>query len=95
MRDIIVIGLGAGGAVVAKELAARGLDVLVLEAGAHHRDSERDFTHFEIDQNSAFNGVFRFGPPASHAPVIGPGSAPAQHHRPACRRRRHDAALLR
>src|SRR5262245_23440092 len=62
MRDIIVIGSGAGGAVVAKELAARGLDVLVLEAGAHHRDSERDFTHFEIDQNSAFNGVFRFGP---------------------------------
>ncbi len=62
MRDIIVIGSGAGGAVVAKELAGRGLDVLVLEAGAHHKDSERDFTHFEIDQNSAFNGVFRFGP---------------------------------
>ncbi len=39
MRDIIVIGSGAGGAVVAKELAARGLDVLVLEAGAHHKDS--------------------------------------------------------
>jgi choline dehydrogenase-like flavoprotein len=62
MRDIIVIGSGAGGAVVAKELAARGLDVLVLEAGMHHRNAERDFTHFEIDQNSAFNGVFRFGP---------------------------------
>jgi choline dehydrogenase-like flavoprotein len=62
MRDVIVIGSGAGGAVVAKELAARGLDVMVLEAGPHHTDSERDFTHFEIDQNSAFNGVFRFGP---------------------------------
>jgi choline dehydrogenase-like flavoprotein len=62
MRDVIVIGSGAGGAVVAKELAARGLDVLVLEAGPDHPDSERDFTHFEIDQNSAFNGVFRFGP---------------------------------
>jgi choline dehydrogenase-like flavoprotein len=62
MRDVIVIGSGAGGAVVAKELAARGLDVMVLEAGPHHMDSEHDFTHFEIDQNSAFNGVFRFGP---------------------------------
>lgn len=61
MRDVIVIGSGAGGAVVAKELAARGLDVMVLEAGPHHTDSEREFTHFEIDQNSAFNGVFRFG----------------------------------
>ena len=62
MRDVIVIGSGAGGAVVAKELAARGLDVLVLEAGMHHKNSEQDFTHFEIDQNSPVNGVLRFGP---------------------------------
>jgi choline dehydrogenase-like flavoprotein len=62
MRDVIVIGAGGGGGAIAKELAGRGLDVLVLEAGPDHRDSERDFTHFEIDQNSAFNGVFRFGP---------------------------------
>ena len=62
MRDIIVIGSGAGGAVVAKELAARGLDVLVLEAGMHHKNSEQDFTHFEIDQSSPVNGVLRFGP---------------------------------
>ena len=62
MRDVIVVGAGGGGAVVAKELAGRGLDVLVLEAGPHHKDSEHDFTHFEIDQNSSLNGVFRFGP---------------------------------
>src|SRR5688500_16544561 len=62
MRDVIIIGAGGGGAVVAKELAQRGLDVLLLEAGPLHKDSERAFTHFEIDQNSAFNGVFRFGP---------------------------------
>jgi choline dehydrogenase-like flavoprotein len=62
MRDVIIIGAGGGGAVVAKELAARGLDVLLLEAGGDSKQSERDFTHFEIDQNSAFNGVFRFGP---------------------------------
>jgi choline dehydrogenase-like flavoprotein len=62
MRDVIVVGAGGGGAVVAKELAGRGLDVLVLEAGPQHKDSEHDFTHFEIDQNSSVNGVFRFGP---------------------------------
>ena len=33
MRDVIIIGAGGGGAVVAKELAQRGLDVLLLEAG--------------------------------------------------------------
>jgi choline dehydrogenase-like flavoprotein len=62
MRDVIIIGAGGGGAVVAKELAQRGLDVLLLEAGPLHKDSERAFTHFEVDQNSAFNGVFRYGP---------------------------------
>jgi choline dehydrogenase-like flavoprotein len=62
MRDAIIVGAGSGGAVVAKELAQRGLNVLLLEAGAQHINSERAFTHFEVDQNSAFNGVFRFGP---------------------------------
>ena len=38
MRDVIVIGAGGGGPVVAKELAARGLDVLLLEAGPRHAD---------------------------------------------------------
>ena len=33
MRDVIIIGAGGGGPIVAKELAARGLDVLLLEAG--------------------------------------------------------------
>ena len=41
MRDVIVIGAGGGGPVVAKELAARGLDVLLLEAGAPRRPGAR------------------------------------------------------
>ena len=40
---MIVIGAGGGGAVVAKELAERGLDVLVLEAGPRFADPERDW----------------------------------------------------
>ena len=61
MRDAIVIGAGGGGAVIAKELAAQGLDVLVLEAGPAW-SPERDWTHFEIDQSGPGTGVLRFGP---------------------------------
>jgi choline dehydrogenase-like flavoprotein len=62
MRDVIVIGAGGGGPVVAKELAAKGLDVLVLEAGARLADLEHDVTHYEIDQNYPVFGTFRWGP---------------------------------
>jgi choline dehydrogenase-like flavoprotein len=58
MRDVIIIGAGGGGPVVAKELAARGLDVLLLEAGARHADPEREWTHFEYETT----GRFRWGP---------------------------------
>ena len=61
MRDVIVIGSGGGGAVVAKELASRGLDVLVLEAGPHPRP-EDDWSHFEHDANDLMRGFLRFGP---------------------------------
>jgi long-chain-alcohol oxidase len=45
--DVVVIGSGAGGGVVAGELAARGKDVIVLEKGGYH--NEADFTHQEGD----------------------------------------------
>jgi choline dehydrogenase-like flavoprotein len=62
MRDVIVVGAGGGGPIVAKELAARGLDVLLLEAGARFAKSEQDFTHFENDMNNPILGNLRFGP---------------------------------
>lgn len=62
MRDVIVVGAGGGGAVIAKELASRGLDVLLLEAGARFADPERNWAHFESDANNPYLGYFRFGP---------------------------------
>jgi choline dehydrogenase-like flavoprotein len=62
MRDVIVVGAGGGGPVVAKELAARGLDVLLLEAGARNAHPEKRWRHLENDANNPVTGYFRFGP---------------------------------
>ena len=45
--DVVIVGSGAGGGVVAGELAARGKDVIVLEKGGYR--NEADFTHVEGD----------------------------------------------
>jgi choline dehydrogenase-like flavoprotein len=45
--DAVVIGSGAGGGVVAGELVAAGLDVLVLEKGGYYH--EPDFSQREIE----------------------------------------------
>jgi len=45
--DVVVIGSGAGGGVVAAELNAAGKDVIVLEKGGYQ--NEGDFTHREAD----------------------------------------------
>lgn len=62
MRDVIVVGAGGGGPVVAKELAARGLDVLLLEAGPAWGNPEREWSHDEYSANNPATGIFRFGP---------------------------------
>jgi choline dehydrogenase-like flavoprotein len=45
--DVVIVGSGAGGSVVAAELAARGVDVILIERGGHYR--ETDFTQRESD----------------------------------------------
>lgn len=45
--DVLVIGSGAGGGVIAGELSAAGLDVIVVEKGGYF--TEADFTGCELD----------------------------------------------
>ncbi len=44
--DVVIVGSGSGGGVIAGELAEAGLDVVVLEAGGHHE--ELDFPADEL-----------------------------------------------
>ena len=43
--EVVIVGSGAGGGVVAGELAERGRSVLLLEAGGHYVAA--DFTRWE------------------------------------------------
>lgn len=45
--DVVIVGSGAGGGVMAGELAARGRNVIVLEKGAYLNES--DFTQREVE----------------------------------------------
>ena len=65
--EVIVVGSGAGGGVVAGELAQRGKDVLLLEAGPHL--TAVDFDRWEAKANHTFWWPIRFG----HLPDPSPG----------------------
>jgi choline dehydrogenase-like flavoprotein len=57
--DVVVVGSGAGGGVVAGELAQRGRDVLLLEAGPHV--TAVDFDRWEAKANHSIWWPLRFG----------------------------------
>lgn len=59
--DVLIVGAGGTGAVVAKECAEAGLGVVVLEAGGWH-DPQRDFNGLEWDMLNPLDGVLRWGP---------------------------------
>ena len=58
--DVVVVGSGAGGGVVAGELADRGRTVLLLECGPHR--TAADFTRWEAKANHDFWWPVRFAP---------------------------------
>ena len=59
--DVLIVGAGGTGAVVAKECADAGLGVLVLETGPWH-DPQRDFSGLEWEMFNPVDSVFRWGP---------------------------------
>lgn len=69
--DVCIIGSGAGGAVLAKELSEQGLDVVVLEEGAFFRTA--DFNGHTLDMFKAMyrdNGLtFTLGLPSIVLPL--------------------------
>jgi choline dehydrogenase-like flavoprotein len=54
--DVCVIGSGAGGGVIAGELAAAGRSVVVLEAGDYHDDADFDGLELSAYQRLYLNG---------------------------------------
>ncbi len=60
--DFVIVGSGAAGGVMAKELATAGFGVLVLEQGPYLR--ERDFRHdeFAVTYRSALTVDYRKQP---------------------------------
>ena len=62
MRDVIVVGCGGGGPVLANELARWGLDVLVLESGPRFLRPEQEWSRLEDDANNPLTGYLRSGP---------------------------------
>ncbi len=58
--DVVVVGSGAGGGVVAGELGQRGRDVLLLECGPHR--TAADFTRWEAKANHDIWWPLRFAP---------------------------------
>ncbi|MCD6672971.1 MAG: GMC family oxidoreductase [Burkholderiaceae bacterium] len=58
--DVIVVGSGAGGGVVAGELAQCGRSVLLLEAGRHH--TSQSFRRWEAKANYDLFWPMRFAP---------------------------------
>jgi choline dehydrogenase-like flavoprotein len=67
--EVAVVGSGAGGGVIAGELAARGRSVLLLEAGGHH--SAEEFVRWETRAAHDLWWPLRFAVPAGD-PGLGP-----------------------
>ncbi|CAN5147778.1 hypothetical protein BH24ACT23_BH24ACT23_03800 [soil metagenome] len=54
--DVVIVGSGAGGGVIAGELAQAGKSVIVLEAGEYHDDADFDGLELSAYQRMYLNG---------------------------------------
>lgn len=52
--DVVIVGSGAGGAVLAARLAEAGLDVVVLEAGGLYTSAD-----FDLDEAKAYSSMYQ------------------------------------
>ncbi|MGH7858147.1 MAG: FAD-dependent oxidoreductase, partial [Candidatus Binatia bacterium] len=71
--DACVVGSGAGGAVIARELAAGGKSVVVLEEGAYW--TSRDFTQLEEEMYPRLYRERGTKPTADHTVLVSQGRA--------------------
>ncbi len=69
--DAVVIGSGAGGSVVAAQLAAAGKDVIVLEEGGYYNEADFDQLELSMMRKLYFQGGFAATSDAAIALVAG------------------------
>ena len=73
---VVVIGSGAGGAVLANELCHKGIDVVILEAGRHFDESEFENDLYAMDEKlswrdkRAFTGTSVIGRDFPKSPLL-------------------------
>ena len=71
MLDAIIVGSGAGGAVMAYELASAGWNVLIIEEGGYHNREMFNRPPLDITKNLYRNGglTFTLGVPSIYLPI--------------------------
>ena len=69
--DAVIVGSGAGGGVVAGELASMGRDVIVLEEGGYYNEADFDQIELSMMRKLYFQGGFAATADASIALVAG------------------------
>jgi choline dehydrogenase-like flavoprotein len=69
--DAVIVGSGAGGGVVAGELASRGKDVIVLEEGGYYNEADFDQIELSMMRKLYFQGGFAATADAAIALVAG------------------------
>jgi choline dehydrogenase-like flavoprotein len=68
--DVVVVGSGAGGAVVAHRLTEKGLKVILLEAGSFHRTDTFNTKFWPSMKNLFWEDGFQYAPGVPSVPFI-------------------------